>query len=113
MLDVFGPEVEFNIGGVRKYRSYTGVGFTLVYAIIMMVAVISELSVFFNRKNPVAVRESFVQDVYPKIDLPSYKLMPILMAFSNEVDMISSKDIGRFFSFQTVRTVWKTESVNG
>ena len=99
MLDVFGPQVEFNIGGVLKYRSYTGVGFTFVFAIVMIGAVISELSVFFDRTNPVAVRDSLVQNVYPKVDLMSYKLLPVLVAYSNEVDMIPSKDIGKYFSF--------------
>ena len=99
MLDVFGPQVEFNIGGVLKYRSYTGVGFTLVFAIVMIGAVISELSVFLDRKNPVSIRDSLVQDVYPMIDLMSFKLVPVLVAYSNEVDMIASKDIGKYFSF--------------
>jgi hypothetical protein len=111
-LDIFGKKVELQIEGRSSYKTYFGTIATLVF--MGFVATISAPSCkeYLSTKQPGIVGESFKRSTYPEINLFDIRHLPILIAYSNEVDLITYEDMKRYFTLTVEKITW-TETQNG
>ena len=109
-LDIFAPDVDFNIQGESKYKTKTGAIFTVAYIAILLSIFGQEFSKFLDTSNPISVGESFNRAEYPLIDLRKEGLLPVIIGYSDEVTPIPAEDIPKYFTIIFTRIRWQFEA---
>lgn len=110
-LDFFAPDVDFNIQGESKFKTKTGAIFTVAYIAVLLTIFGQEFSKFLDTSNPISVGESFNRAEYPEIDLRDQGLLPVIIAYSDEVTPIPPEDIPKYFTVTFTRISWQFDEV--
>ena len=110
-LDFFSEGVNLNVGGHSVFRTLYGSIFTIVYLGIMLYIVISSMEKYLDKTKPLAVGENYSAEVYPEINLYDNKLLPVIIAYSDETQFIKADKLSKYFTIFTEKIVW-TASTN-
>lgn len=107
-LDLVSPPVQLYVGGNERHNSWMGVIFTFIYGLIMMYALTFELDSYLRNDMPLSVRDSYTRSEYPQVQLMHSNLLPLFFGYKNEVDTIDADEVGRWFTFSTIKVTWNT-----
>ena len=107
-IDVFGKKVELQVDGGDSYKSYVGATLSLFYGIIMAILSVITIKSYLSTSSPILFGESYQRSLYPEIHLEQNKLMPFLIVYSTETDLVLPSQMDKYFSFSVEKIVWKT-----
>ena len=111
LLDYFAQPIQLNMDGKKKHPTAAGVFFTLLWVGVILYVAITQLIMIVNKSTPVTSREIRVLDVYPDIDLTSNRFLPVFIAYSNDVDIIPTASLSRYFTIYFEVTSYVTEDL--
>lgn len=111
-LDLFSGGISLNVGGHAVFRTPYGILFSIAYLGIMTYIVISALDKYLDKSKPLAVGEIYSTDIVPEINLYRNKILPVVVAYSNETECINADQINKYFTIKTEKIIWKAVTNN-
>lgn len=112
-LDFFSEGVNLNVGGHAVFRTPYGSLFTCAYLAIMIFIVVSAIEKYLDTTKPIAVGEMYSTSEVPEINLYNNKLLPVVVAYSNETEFIRASNLGKYFTIKTEKINWVAKTIPG
>ena len=99
-LDVLAPGMHMNIKGGYSIRTWLGVFISLIYVAGTSYAVSSQIMDYLDTTHPFVAAELKLNTIYPSIDLPKNRHVPVLFAFSSTTSTLTFEEMKKYFTFK-------------
>lgn len=108
------PSVKHHINGGDGYRTKCGGVLTLLMAATLTFITVFISQAYFRNDQPVISAEFNQLSEFPDINLVKSKFVPVLIAYSTEIDSILAVDMNKYFTVVVEKTEWlSTVDSNG
>lgn len=105
-LDFFSESISLNIEGHSVYRTFYGILFTVIYAVVMVSIVVTQTRIYLDRTNPIAVGETYSIEQYPTIDLYENKIIPVIVVYPDNSQWMKANEVSKYFTFKIEKVTW-------
>lgn len=108
-IDIFGSNVQFNIGGEETFKTYLGFIWTIILVVLMIAATVYYIIQWADTSNVTTTTSLLLSDQFPKFDLNSEGFY-MTMVVKKDDKFVKLEEIARYVNISTYMFSTKSSS---